>query len=203
MVYPALLQLMAHTSAASSRLNWRPPTDLNGLVRFAERRNLVSARVPSHFNWPVHRSLQNCGFSVWNLFQPVSCPVSGAENFKVAPRFLEKTSMIQDVSEAPRSVPFVCRPRNTSLMFCIRPSSSISLSLLLSKLYLDEMIKPRRSCGQSMYCSGLRPVTNISSEVLQVEPVSPVPVAQHIPCLWFQNVSCFPECKQNVVYLRS
>ena len=33
----------AHTSAASSRLNWRPPADLNGLVRFAERRNLVSA----------------------------------------------------------------------------------------------------------------------------------------------------------------
>jgi len=43
----------AHTSAASSRLNWRPSADLNGLVRFAERRNLVSARVPSHFNWPV------------------------------------------------------------------------------------------------------------------------------------------------------
>ena len=39
----------AHTSAASSRLNWRPPADLNGLVRFAERRNLVSARVPSYF----------------------------------------------------------------------------------------------------------------------------------------------------------
>jgi len=43
----------SHTSAASSRLNWRPPADLNWLVRFAERRNLVSARVPSHFNWPV------------------------------------------------------------------------------------------------------------------------------------------------------
>ena len=43
----------AHSSAASSRLNWRPPTDLNGLVRFAERRKLVSARVPSYFNWPV------------------------------------------------------------------------------------------------------------------------------------------------------
>ena len=28
--------------------------DLNGLVRFAERRNLVSARVPSHFKWPLH-----------------------------------------------------------------------------------------------------------------------------------------------------
>ena len=39
----------AHTSAASSRLNWRPLADLNGLVRFAERWNLVSARVPSDF----------------------------------------------------------------------------------------------------------------------------------------------------------
>ena len=29
------------------------PADLNVLVRFAERRNLVSARVPSHFNWPL------------------------------------------------------------------------------------------------------------------------------------------------------
>ena len=43
----------AHNSAGSSRPNWRPPVDLNGLVRFAERRNLVSARVPSHFNWPL------------------------------------------------------------------------------------------------------------------------------------------------------
>ena len=33
----------AHNSAASS------PADLNGLVRFVERRNLVSASVPSHF----------------------------------------------------------------------------------------------------------------------------------------------------------
>ena len=36
----------AHTSAASSRLNWAP-NDLNGLFRFWERWNLVSARVPS------------------------------------------------------------------------------------------------------------------------------------------------------------
>jgi len=41
-----------HTLAASSRLN-NAPADLNGLVRFAERRNLISARVPSHFNWPL------------------------------------------------------------------------------------------------------------------------------------------------------
>jgi hypothetical protein len=41
----------AHTSATSSQLNWRPPprADLNGLVRFAERRNLFSAHVPSYF----------------------------------------------------------------------------------------------------------------------------------------------------------
>ena len=37
MVYPALLPLMPHTSAASSRLNWRPPADLNGLVLFARK----------------------------------------------------------------------------------------------------------------------------------------------------------------------
>jgi hypothetical protein len=29
------------------------PADLNGLVLFAERRNLVSARVPSHLNWSL------------------------------------------------------------------------------------------------------------------------------------------------------
>jgi len=46
----------AHISAASSRLNWGSPADLNGLIHFAERRNLVSARVPSHFK----RSLPHC-----------------------------------------------------------------------------------------------------------------------------------------------
>jgi len=45
----------AHTSAASSRLNRRPTTDLNGLVRLTGRRNLDSAHVPSHFNRsPIH-----------------------------------------------------------------------------------------------------------------------------------------------------
>ena len=42
----------AHTSTASSRVV-EAPVDLNGLVSFPERRNLVSARVPSHFNWPL------------------------------------------------------------------------------------------------------------------------------------------------------
>jgi hypothetical protein len=50
----------AHTSAATElTTDWTDwtdnPAELNELVRFAERRHLVSARVPSHFK----RSLSN------------------------------------------------------------------------------------------------------------------------------------------------
>ena len=48
-----------------------PPRDLNGLVRMAERRNLVSAHVPTHFKRSLHRdTLQctNCTFSVISVF---------------------------------------------------------------------------------------------------------------------------------------
>ena len=45
-VYPALLKLMGITGLPA--VDWTDaPTDLNGLIRFGERRNLVSARVPS------------------------------------------------------------------------------------------------------------------------------------------------------------
>ena len=45
-VYPALLKLMRTPRLPA--VDWTDaPTDLNGLVRFGERRNLVSARVPS------------------------------------------------------------------------------------------------------------------------------------------------------------
>jgi hypothetical protein len=47
-VYPALLPLM-RTPRLPVVDRTDAPADLNGLVRFAERRNLVSARVPSHF----------------------------------------------------------------------------------------------------------------------------------------------------------
>jgi len=48
MVYPALLLLM-HTTLLPV-VEWTdPPANLNGLVRFSERPNLVSARVPSRF----------------------------------------------------------------------------------------------------------------------------------------------------------
>ena len=51
-VYPALLLLML--TPRLPVVDWTDaPADLNGLVRFAERRNLVPAHVPSHFNWPL------------------------------------------------------------------------------------------------------------------------------------------------------
>ena len=52
-VYPALLKLM-RTSRLPA-VDWTDaPTDLNGLVRFGERRNLVSARVPSRSARAIH-----------------------------------------------------------------------------------------------------------------------------------------------------
>ena len=48
MVYPALLPLMR--TPRLPVVDWTDaPADLNGLLRFAERGNMVSARVPSHF----------------------------------------------------------------------------------------------------------------------------------------------------------
>jgi len=48
MVHPALLPLMR--TPRLPVVDWTDvPADLNGLVRFAERRDLVSARVPSRF----------------------------------------------------------------------------------------------------------------------------------------------------------
>jgi len=47
-VYPALLPLM-RTPRLPAVDETDAPADLNGLVRFADRRNLVSVRVPSRF----------------------------------------------------------------------------------------------------------------------------------------------------------
>jgi hypothetical protein len=52
MVYPGLLPLMR--TPRLPVVDWTDaPADVNGLVRCAERRNLVSVPVPSHFNWPL------------------------------------------------------------------------------------------------------------------------------------------------------
>ena len=48
MVYPALLLLMRKTRLpVGDRTD--APADLSGLIHFAKRQNLVSARVPSRF----------------------------------------------------------------------------------------------------------------------------------------------------------
>jgi len=51
MVYPALLPLLLlMRTPRLPVVDWTDaPADLNGLVRFAERRNLVFVRVPSHY----------------------------------------------------------------------------------------------------------------------------------------------------------
>ena len=60
MVYTALLPLMR--TPRLPVVDWtEAPADLNGLVCFAERRNLVSARVTSHFK----RSLLSLGKSIF------------------------------------------------------------------------------------------------------------------------------------------
>jgi hypothetical protein len=62
------LQTDVHSSPAGSRLNWRP-CRFKGLVRFVERRNLISARVPSHFkrSLPHYHQLLLCFTSVWMM----------------------------------------------------------------------------------------------------------------------------------------
>ena len=55
-VYPALLPLMR--TPRLPVVGWTDATaDLNGPVRFAERRNLVSALVPSHFKGSIKRRI--------------------------------------------------------------------------------------------------------------------------------------------------
>ena len=61
MVYPALLPLMR--TPRLPVIDWTDaPADLNGLVRFAERRNMVSAHVPSHFKRSLIDFRQMCAF---------------------------------------------------------------------------------------------------------------------------------------------
>ena len=55
------------------------PADLNGLVRLAERRNVVSARVPSHFKRSVHAMGHQINF--WSLFPAARKPSTATWNF--------------------------------------------------------------------------------------------------------------------------
>jgi len=83
MVHPALLPLIRTPRLPA--VDWTDaPADLNGLVRFAERRNLVSARVPSHFKCSLLLA------STWGLRppQPVSV-LRHAPSFRLAQAIFE------------------------------------------------------------------------------------------------------------------
>jgi len=76
MVYPALLPPMRKTRLPV--VDWTDAlADLNGIVLYAERRNLVSARVPSHFKRSLPLSLVTKSFcmSTWftEEFSTPSC----------------------------------------------------------------------------------------------------------------------------------
>jgi len=71
MVYPALLPPMR--TPRLPVVDWTDaPADLNGFVRFAERRKLVSARVPSHFKRSLPEQPSFTTQMVVNKHLPVS-----------------------------------------------------------------------------------------------------------------------------------
>jgi len=74
-VYPALLPLMRTPRLPA--FDWTDaPANVNGLVRFGERGNLVPARVPSRFKRTLPRTMlflvtkQQFGKSQWQIPQP-------------------------------------------------------------------------------------------------------------------------------------
>jgi len=130
----------AHTSVASSRLNWPPPPPpppacLHGLVRFAERRNLVSARVPSHYK----RSLQR--YPQWNgpflMFTDEKLSYLSFVNFwplKFQGRTLRASHLTSDgesrlaeetkQTPSPYYVTDTADPLASSATFCYRPNTT-------------------------------------------------------------------------------
>ena len=89
MVYPALLLLM-RTPRLPIVDRTEAPASLNRLVRFAERRNLVSARVPSHFYWTlncrVHVTTITRGRHMWTVqIKPSSFLTSIQDGWQKSP----------------------------------------------------------------------------------------------------------------------
>jgi len=87
----------AHSSAESSRLNWRPTADLNGHLRLAERRNLVSARVPSHFNWAVYQ-WQDVLFAQWYWWRSGSYGILLLVDWQISTNHLERSASERSVN---------------------------------------------------------------------------------------------------------
>ena len=92
----------AHTSAASSGLNWRPRR-FKWTRPFAERRNLVSARVPSRFKRTMQLVTISTRLSTrsfvrafrtrhWTLIRSLRDPLLNFHSLKYISTFLPKTN---------------------------------------------------------------------------------------------------------------
>ena len=77
-VYPALLTLM-RTPPLPAVDGTDAPADLNGLVFFGERRNLVSARVPSRFKCTLYAA---CKESKLNTARTYFCKIRTSEGIR-------------------------------------------------------------------------------------------------------------------------
>ena len=79
-VYPALLKLM-RTLRLPAVDRTDAPTVINGLVRFGERRNLVSARVPSRSARAIQPNVfLNPAPGWWRMLiatTPITCQIKG------------------------------------------------------------------------------------------------------------------------------
>ena len=118
-MYPALLPLMRTTRLPA--VDWTDtPADLNGLVRFAERQNLVSARVPSRFKRaiPIQKSFR------WRL-DPVARPVPthDTQKHRSLPSLeLKPTIPVFEM----RKATVISQFYHILRYFCERPSSILS-----------------------------------------------------------------------------
>jgi hypothetical protein len=113
MVYPALLPLIRTPRLPA--VDWTDaPADLNGLVRFGERRNLVSVRVPSRFR----RTL----------------PQFHHENFLPNPSKVISNQSSYHRNHTSVLIPLHCRcsKLNTKLQTVVADHFSIELGLLAS-----------------------------------------------------------------------
>jgi hypothetical protein len=99
----------AHTSAAGCQLNWRPHR-FKWTRPFAERRNVVSARVPSHFNFPLPREGPQ-GKGVLSL-KPPHAQVVRQDVRRICTTYGTARWIVYWQSR-----PVICNPRNARLMW--------------------------------------------------------------------------------------
>ena len=84
-VYPALLPLMRTPRLPAA--DWTDtPADINGLVRFAGRPNLVSARVPSHSVFTLH-TVNSYSQRISQIRQRIPKVLVSGGSWRISPEF--------------------------------------------------------------------------------------------------------------------